>query len=78
LAPGLKQAYGVDTLGGLIVGHFGHIPKINAKMTLGHLTLEILEVSRRRVRRVLVKVSQNPSEAEMAQGFRSAPSTKSF
>jgi putative hemolysin len=47
-----------DTLGGLILYHFGHIPKIGDSIAIGRMTLEIVEVSKRRVRRAMVRLSQ--------------------
>jgi putative hemolysin len=46
----------IDTLSGLILQRFGRIPKNGEKMIFGHLEIEILEVSKRRVRRVIVRV----------------------
>jgi CBS domain containing-hemolysin-like protein len=45
-----------DTLAGLILQHFGHIPKAGDKLTLNNITLEVVEVSKRRVRRVVVRL----------------------
>jgi putative hemolysin len=47
----------VDTLSGLILQKFGRIPKTGEKMNFGHLEIEIMEVSKRRVRRVTVRVN---------------------
>lgn len=52
-----NQANEFDTLGGLILHHFGQIPKIGDRLTIHQVTLEVIEVSRRRVRRVLAKVT---------------------
>jgi putative hemolysin len=43
-----------DTLGGLILEHFGKVPKAGDKMKLEHVEITVAEVSRRRVRRVTV------------------------
>lgn len=43
-----------DTLGGLIVHHFGEIPRVGDVVDIGGLKVEVTELSRRRVRRVLV------------------------
>jgi len=45
-----------DTLAGLILQHFGRIPKAGDKLTLNNITLEVVEVSKRRVRRVVVRL----------------------
>lgn len=45
-----------DTLAGLILQHFGHIPKAGDKLTLNNITMEVVEVSKRRVRRVVVRL----------------------
>lgn len=46
-----------DTLGGFVLHHFGNIPKAGEKITLSdHIHLEVVEVSKRRVRRVVVIV----------------------
>ena len=48
-----------DTLGGLVLHHFDHIPKAHDKFSLANLNLEILEVGKRRVRKVLVTIQTN-------------------
>ena len=48
----LKTKY--DTLGGLILHHFGQIPKIGDQFTLGTLHIEILEISKRRGRSLTI------------------------
>jgi putative hemolysin len=49
-----EQAMDYDTLGGLIVHHFGQVPRVGEKLTIASLALEVTELSRRRVRRVFV------------------------
>jgi CBS domain containing-hemolysin-like protein len=44
-----------DTLAGLIVHHFGQVPRVGESLKIGHLDIEVTDLSRRRVRRVLVK-----------------------
>ncbi len=56
------QAGEYDTLGGLILYHFGHIPKISDRLTVGRMNLEIVEVSKRRVRKASVKISEPTPE----------------
>jgi putative hemolysin len=57
-----NQAGEYDTLGGLILYHFGHIPKIGDKLSVGRMTLEIVEVSKRRVRRATVRITEASTE----------------
>ena len=49
-----KYPQDFDTLAGLILHHFGRIPKLHDKFKLENLELEITEISKRRVRKVLV------------------------
>ncbi|BBH51957.1 hemolysin family protein [Fluviispira sanaruensis] len=46
-----------DTLAGLILHHFGQIPKSGDKLTINNVIMEVVEVSKRRVRRVVVRLS---------------------
>ncbi|KAB8027752.1 hemolysin family protein [Fluviispira multicolorata] len=46
-----------DTLAGLILHHFGQIPKSGDKLTINNVIMEVVEVSKRRVRRVVVRMS---------------------
>lgn len=57
----LKSMYpqDFDTLGGLILHHFEGIPKVHDKFSLANLDIEILEISKRRVRKVLVTIKNN-------------------
>jgi putative hemolysin len=59
------QANEFDTLGGLILYHFGQIPKIGDSLTIKRLQIEIIEVSKRRVRRALARaVEQSPGQSD--------------
>lgn len=49
-----EQSKDYDTLGGLIVHHFGQVPRVGEKLKIASLDLEVTELSRRRVRRVFV------------------------
>jgi len=51
-----NQALEYDTLGGLILHHIGQIPRIGDRLTIGRVVLEVVEVSRRRVRRVIARI----------------------
>jgi putative hemolysin len=65
-----------DTLGGLILHHFGQIPKTGDSLTLEGHRLDVLEVSRRRVRKVKVRVLQEVSsqaQEESPQETKKAP-----
>lgn len=44
-----------DTLAGLILHFFGHVPKSGDKFELAKIMIEVVEVSKRRIRRVAVK-----------------------
>lgn len=55
-----------DTLGGLIIHHFGQVPRVGESLRIGHLEVEVTELSRRRVRRVLVKGAQEVPAAVTA------------
>lgn len=47
-----------DTLGGYVLHHFGHIPKAGEKLTINNnVEIEVVEVSKRRVRRVVVRLN---------------------
>ena len=59
-----------DTLGGLILHHFGQIPKRGDKLNIQEVALEVVEVSRRRVRRVVARVKA-PKEGQ-AMGLKDA------
>ena len=48
-----------DTLAGLILHHFGQIPKSGDKLTIDNVIMEIVEVSKRRVRRVVVRLNNS-------------------
>jgi CBS domain containing-hemolysin-like protein len=51
-----QQSIEYDTLGGLILHHIGQIPRIGDRLTIGRVVLEVVEVSRRRVRRVIASI----------------------
>ncbi|MEY3900997.1 MAG: hypothetical protein RL189_303 [Pseudomonadota bacterium] len=72
-----NQAVEFDTLGGLILHHIGQIPRIGDRLTIGRVVLEVLEVSRRRVRRVVASIQ--PAEGQPADVFQphsAAPQTQ--
>ncbi len=50
-------SYEFDTLGGLVLHHFGHIPKAGDTFTVNNMTVEVVEVSKRRVRRVVIRLN---------------------
>jgi putative hemolysin len=56
-----SQSSEFDTLGGLILHHIGQIPRIGDRLTIGRVVLEVVEVSRRRVRRVIVSIHEGDS-----------------
>jgi CBS domain containing-hemolysin-like protein len=51
-----NQSVEYDTLGGLLLHHIGQIPRIGDRLTIGRVVLEVVEVSRRRVRRVIASI----------------------
>lgn len=51
-----------DTLGGFVIHHFGQIPRLGDRLNIKRVTIEIIEVSKRRVRRVLAKVNDTALE----------------
>lgn len=53
-----------DTLGGLIVHHFGEVPRVGDVVDIAGLSAEVTELSRRRVRRVLVTVKTQQGEGD--------------
>ena len=60
------QSEDYDTVGGLIVHHFGQVPRIGETLKVGPLEVEVTELSRRRVRRVLVKAHVEASPGAVA------------
>ncbi len=48
-----------DTLGGFVIDHYGRIPKAGEKFSFQTLSIEVVEVSKRRVRRVVVRLHQD-------------------
>jgi CBS domain containing-hemolysin-like protein len=58
-----EQSAEFDTLGGFILHHIGQIPRIGDRLTIGRVVVEVLEVSRRRVRRVVASINASESSA---------------
>jgi CBS domain containing-hemolysin-like protein len=59
----------VSTVGGLVLAELGHVPRVGETVRIGGLELEVEQVSRRRVRRILARhlpvvESAVPGEAE--------------
>lgn len=67
-----------DTLGGFILHHIGQIPRIGDRLTIGRVVLEVLEVSRRRVRRVIASVQPLEGSSGEAMPPLSAPSVSTL
>jgi CBS domain containing-hemolysin-like protein len=61
-----------DTLGGLILHHIGQIPRIGDRLTFGRVVVEVLEVSRRRVRRVIASVQPVESTVSVEEPLQSS------
>lgn len=66
-----QQSIEYDTLGGLILHHIGQIPRIGDRLTIGRVVLEVVEVSRRRVRRVIasIRAAETTTVGEMASSL---------
>ncbi|NBX16049.1 MAG: HlyC/CorC family transporter [Proteobacteria bacterium] len=58
-----EQSAEFDTLGGFILHHIGQIPRIGDRLTIGRVVVEVLEVSRRRVRRVVASINASETSA---------------
>ncbi len=57
-----------DTLGGFVLHHFGHIPKAGERFTINqNIHIEVVEVSKRRVRRVIVVRNEKTQEDNHAK-----------
>lgn len=55
-----------DTIAGLIMTHLGRVPPVGETVTIGGVTLKVLEGDRRRIRRVLV--TPHPPDAQLEEG----------
>jgi magnesium and cobalt transporter len=55
-----------DTVGGLVIGHFGHVPKRGEQVSFGGLNFQVLRADSRRLLAVLVErdISAESSPAE--------------
>jgi magnesium and cobalt transporter len=49
-----------DTVGGLVIGHFGHVPKRGEQVTFGGLQFQVLRADSRRLLAVLVERLPEP------------------
>lgn len=49
----------IDTVGGLVIGEFGHVPRRGEAVTIGDLRFEVLNADSRRVH--LLKVTRRPA-----------------
>jgi putative hemolysin len=49
---------GFETVGGFIVTHLGHVPAVGERVDIDGLTVEVLEVDRRRVHKVRIRRSE--------------------
>jgi len=45
---------GIDTIGGLIFNHLGHLPKPGATIKIGELHIQVRRVSRKRIEEILI------------------------
>jgi CBS domain containing-hemolysin-like protein len=59
---------GFETVGGYLLSHIGRVPAVGEKFEVDGLSVEVLEVERRRINRVRIcKELSPPLEAEDAE-----------
>ena len=46
---------GYTTIGGLIIGLFGHEPEIGEKIKIGEVTMEVSEMEKNRIKKIIIK-----------------------
>lgn len=54
---------GIDTIGGLIFNHLGHLPKPGAEIKIGELQIQVRRVSRKRIEEILITHADMEEEA---------------
>ena len=52
------EAEGVDTIGGLVMNHFGYPPKPGETLTIGGLHIKVKRTSRARVQQLELRVTE--------------------
>jgi CBS domain containing-hemolysin-like protein len=58
------DADGVDTIGGLVMNHFGYPPKPGEKLTIGSLDIKVKRTTRARVQQLELHVVESKDEEE--------------
>ena len=51
-----------DTIGGLITGHMGHLPKVGETVSVGNMLFKITEADNRRISQLVVSIEQQASD----------------
>ena len=64
----LPRIQGVETLAGLLLAHFGHIPAAGEQIVLGDQRFEVIAMDNHRIARVRVEILTNPSRIDEAAG----------
>lgn len=59
-----------DTLAGLILEHTGYIPKPDKELTIGHITLKVISVTKKRIEKVSVTIHTKQKEAAASQNVK--------
>ena len=54
----LPESDDYESLGGLILDQVKHIPKVGEIVTLGHVTIEIVAATERRIEEVVVRLAK--------------------
>ena len=55
LAMDLPESDAYDTVAGLMLDRLGHVPKVGGYVIQGHVRLEVVEASKRRIERIRVE-----------------------
>jgi CBS domain containing-hemolysin-like protein len=55
---------GFETVGGYLLAHLGRMPYVGERFDVDELSVEVLEVERRRITKVRVRRRESPPERE--------------
>jgi CBS domain containing-hemolysin-like protein len=58
------DAEGVDTIGGLVMNHFGYPPKPGERLTIGTLDIRVKRTTRARVQQLELRVTETEEEED--------------
>lgn len=58
------ESEGVDTIGGLVMNHFGYPPKPGEKLTIGNLDIKVKRTSRARIQQLELHVNESEDDEE--------------